>query len=245
MDDLELVNSTSGLINQLGAAFYFAPETVARGAELGLDTFGFYALGRGGVLGDVEPAVVSAAFGYFHPTLVARLWNAGKQICSPRVAAAAYSECCAAHGRRTLGGVAGLDGFVAAAEKVLAACDGDGLSLFAGVAAEPAATDAPGRAMQLIAILREYRGSAHLVALRASGVSSKDAHFVKRPNDVKMFGWAPEDGPVIDDGLAARMAAAEALTDQIVLPAFAVLDATERGALVEGLRAVAAALGGG
>jgi len=60
-----------------------------------------------------------------------------------------------------------------------------------------------------------------------------------------MFGWAPEDGPVIDDGLAARMAAAEALTDQIVLPAFAVLDATERGALVEGLRAVAAALGGG
>ncbi|HAP74627.1 MAG TPA: hypothetical protein DCR14_00910 [Acidimicrobiaceae bacterium] len=244
MNDLEFVQATSGLINQYGSAFYFAPATLAKGEELGLDTFGFYALGRGGVLGDVEPAVVSAAFGYFNPSLVAHLWNKGKAIVAPRVAGAAYVECCAEHGRSVFTGVEGLDAFVAAGEKVLAACEVEAFPLFAAIAAEPAATDVAGRAMQLLAVLREYRGCAHLVALRAVGVRSKDAHFVKRPNDVKMFGWAETDAPVIDDALLGRMAEAEALTDRIVLPAFAVLDQAERAAMVAGLAAVGAALAG-
>ena len=57
MDALELVHQTSGLIGAAGAAFYFAPATIARGQELGLDRVQFYGLGRGGVLGDVEPNV--------------------------------------------------------------------------------------------------------------------------------------------------------------------------------------------
>ena len=34
----------------IGSAFYFHPDTMARGKELGLDGFRFYVLGRGGVL---------------------------------------------------------------------------------------------------------------------------------------------------------------------------------------------------
>ena len=199
-------------------------------------------MGRGGVLGDVEPAVVSAAFGYFNPGMVAALWNAGKAIVSPRVAGSAYMEASGEHGRLKLSAGDGLDAFVAAAEKVLAATDLDGFSLFAGVAAEPRADDLPARAMQLITVLREYRGSAHLVAVRAVGLTTKVAHFAKRPDDIAMFGWSKDDAPVIDDDVHAKMDAAEALTDALVTPAYAVLDDAERTAFVDGLHAIQAAL---
>ena len=62
----------------IGSAFYFHPDTVAKAKSLGLDGFRMYFLGRGGVLGDVEPAVVSSAFGYFEPGLLAHMWNIGQ-----------------------------------------------------------------------------------------------------------------------------------------------------------------------
>lgn len=242
MTDEELIAAACPIIRDAGWAFYFAPATVARGAELGLDPVQFYAMGRGGVLGDAEPAVVSSAFGYFNPAMVAGLWNAGKQKVAPRVAAAAFMECSAAHGRAKLAGVPGLDAFVAAGEKVLAACDGDAFALFAGTAAEPAATDAPGRAMQLLTILREYRGSAHLVAIRAVGLDTRTAHFAKRPDDIAMFGWSADDAPTVDDAVHAKMADAEALTDRLVMPAYAALPPAERAAFVATLAACQAAL---
>jgi hypothetical protein len=242
MNDLELVAAACPIIKDTGWAFYFTPATAARGAELGLDPVQFYAMGRGGVLGDVEPAVVSAAFGYFNPGMVAGLWNSGKAIVSPRVAGAAFMQASAEHGRLKLSAVEGLAGFVAAGEKVLAACDRDAFSLFAGAAAEPAADDLPARAMQLVTLLREYRGSAHLVAIRAVGLNTKTAHFAKRPDDIAMFGWSADDAPVIDDAVHAKMDAAEALTDELVTSAYAVLDDGERTAFVDGLAAIQAAL---
>jgi hypothetical protein len=240
--DEELLATACPLIRDTGWAFYFTPETAARGAELGLDAYGFYALGRGGVLGDVEPAVVSAAFGYFNPSLVAGLWNAGKAIVSPRLAGAAFMECSAAHGRLKLADVPDVAAFVGAAERVLAATDGDAFALFAGTAAEPAADDLPGRAMQLLTILREYRGSAHLVAVRAVGLDTRTAHFVSRPDDGAMFGWGPDDAPAITDDARAKMAEAEALTDRLVRPAYAVLDQSERETLLRVLHDIRGAL---
>ncbi|MGB8859518.1 MAG: hypothetical protein WCC60_09690 [Ilumatobacteraceae bacterium] len=242
MNDQELVATACPIIKDAGWAFYFTPATGERGAALGLDPYQFYAMGRGGVLGDVEPAVVSAAFGYFNPGLVAGLWNAGKAIVAPRVAGTAYMEASGEHGRLKLSNVEGLEAFVAAAEKVLAAADLDGFSLFAGVAAEPRADDLPARAMQLVTVLREYRGSAHLVAVRAVGLTTKVAHFAKRPDDIAMFGWTADDAPVVDAAVHAQMEAAEALTDRLVTPAYAVLDDGERAAFVAGLQAIEVAL---
>lgn len=244
MNDQELVATACPIINDTGWAFYFTPATGERGAALGLDAYQFYAMGRGGVLGDVEPAVVSAAFGYFNPGLVAALWTAGKAIVEPRVAGTAFMAASGDHGRLQLSGVDGLAGFVAAAEKVLAATDVDGFSLFAAVAAEPRAGDLPARAMQLLTVLREYRGSAHLVAVRASGIDTKTAHFAKRPDDIAMFGWTAADAPVVDEAVHAAMARAEALTDALVTPAYSVLDATERAEFVSVLTAIQAALVG-
>ncbi len=238
----ELIAAACPIIKDSGWAFYFTPETAARGAALGLDPVQFYVMGRGGVLGDVESAVVSAAFGYFNPSLVDHMWTAGRAIVSPRVAGAAFMECCIAHGELKLADAAGLAEFVAAGEKVMAATEVDAFALFAGTAAEPAATSAAGRAMQIVTVLREYRGSAHLAAVRAVGLVSKQAHYITRPNDAKQFGWGPDDAPTITDVERDAMVEAEALTDRMVRSAYAALDGSERETFVSGLRAIQTAL---
>ncbi|MGH9018729.1 MAG: SCO6745 family protein, partial [Acidimicrobiales bacterium] len=238
----ELVAAACPRINNMGWAFYFVPGTVARGAELGLDGVTFYVLGRGGVLGDVDAPVIASAFGYFNPALVESAWNAGRAIVAPRTAGRAFMECSAALGREKFGAVNGLDAFCAAAGAVHAAADPVGLPLYAGVSTEPLVEDAPGRAMQLVTVLREFRGSAHMLALRASGLAARTAHAIKRPDDGAMFGWAAEDAPVVTAEDRATWTVAEHLTDRIVLPAFAVLDEAGGRALLGGLDGIEKAL---
>jgi hypothetical protein len=245
MDDLDLVRQACPVINDTGWAYYFTAETMARGNELGFKGPQFYFAGRGGLLGDCDASVVSAAFGYFNPDVVRRAWESARDVCAPRDAGRAHWACCADLGRARLAGVAGLAEFVAAADEVNDAADPDGLALYSAFRSEPMVADLPGRAMQLVAILREYRGSAHLVAVRAAGLTSKQAHFLKRPGDVKMFGWSDEDAPTMPADASERMERAERITDDIVLPAYAVLDGGGRRALVDGIRAIQAALRAG
>jgi hypothetical protein len=163
-------------------------------------------------------------------------------VITPREAGLAHWLCSAETGRVKLANVPNLAAFVAAADAVNNAADPEGLALYAAFKSAPLVDDLPGRAMQLVSILREFRGSAHLIAIRASGLTGKQAHFIKRPNDVAMFGWTPEDAPHIDDSTRAALDAAERLTDAIVMPAYAVLNDAQRSALVDGARAIKAAL---
>ena len=237
----DLVTNACPKIGSLGSAFYFIPETVAKGKEHGLDGFRFYFLGRGGVLGDVEPKVVDSAFGYFNAPLVDKMWTTAKEKLAPRQAAKLYLECCAEFGRRKFGDIAGLDAFCAAAETIVAAAEPAGLALFAGIAAEPLPEELPARAMHLVAVLREYRGSAHLLAVVASGLSPELAHAMKRPNDYATFGYS-NDAPTATDADQAKLAAAEQLTDALVVDAYAAVDAAGGAALLAGLVAMEAAL---
>jgi hypothetical protein len=245
MNPEELVAAACPRINDMGWAFYFVPDTVARGEELGLDGISFYLLGRGGVLGDVEAGVVASAFGYFNPALVATMWEAARKAADPRSAGRAYMECSAAFGRRSFSDLSGLDVFCAAADAVNDAADPVGLSLYAAVASEPLVDDLPGRAMQLMTVLREFRGSAHLIALRAAGVDARTAHGIRRPDDGALFGWSDDDAPVITDEQRDNWKKAEALTDDIVLPAYGVLDDSGGRALLAGLEAMESALAAG
>jgi hypothetical protein len=242
MSTEDFVREACPLIGNSGWAYYFAPHTQAKGAELGLVGMEFYVAGRGGPLGDCDGAALASAFGYFNPAVSGGAWESAKAKVSPRVAGKAHLECCAEHGRNKLSNIPGLAAFVAAADAVNNAADPDGLTLYAAIKTEPLVSDLPGRAMQLVTVLREFRGSAHLLALRAMGIDSKTAHFVKRPNDVKMFGWTEADAPNIDDDLRARMVAAEELTDKLVAPAYGVLNAQERQDFLAGAQAIAAAL---
>jgi len=241
MTDENFLNEACSLIGELGWAHYFDPATAARAEALDLDVFTFYALGRGGVLGDAEPEVVVSAFGYFKPAIVAFLWNEGKSKVEPRRAAREHLAAGHDFGRTHFDGLEELPAFCAAAEAVLEAAKVDlaALSLFAGYAAEPLAEDLPARAMQLTTTLREFRGSAHLVALVANGVDPKVAHYLRRPEMFSTFGWSEQEVPEISDADVEGLAAADELTDRLVARAYDVLDGAGQAALLSGLRAMA------
>lgn len=227
-------------IGRIGAAFYFDPATIATGKEHGLDGFRFYFLGRGGVLGDVEAEVVVSAFGYFEAGLLAKMWDSAKARMAPRDAARLYLSCGHQFARARFGSLDGLAEFCAAAEQVNDAINPAGLALYAGVDAEPLPDDLPARALHLCVVLREARGSAHLVGVVAAGLSPRLAHAIKRPTEGQQFGWSDE--PVVSDGDRARWEQAEELTIRQLEPAFGTLDDAGRQALLAGLDAMSAAL---
>lgn len=230
-------------IGDIGAAFYFDPITLERGKAAGLDGFRLYFLGRGGVLGDVEADVVRSAFGYFAPEVVAKTWTSAKQIMAPRDAGRLYNEAAQEFGRMKLAGVDGLDAFIDAAATVIGAVEGCSLPLFAALRAEPVPDDTPAAAYHQATVLRELRGSVHLLAVTACGLRTEVAHAIKRPGDVQMFGY--QETPAVTDADRAAWDRAEALTDEILAPAYAALSNEQAQALVSGTAAIAAALGVG
>ncbi len=241
MNEREVIDAVALPIYTLGSAFMFHPDTLARGKDLGLDGFRFYVVGRGGVLGDCEAEVVHSAFGYFHPGLIAKMWNSAREKVPPRDASRAYLACNHDLGRATLTAAAGLDAFVDAAATVIGAAPAEALALFAGFRAEPVPDDAPAAALHQVTVLRELRGSAHLAALAVCGLPSHVAHAIKRPDDVANFGWAA-DPPVVTEDHRERWNRAEALTADILEPVFATLTDPQRAALVDGTAAIEAAL---
>jgi hypothetical protein len=238
----ELMDQVCPKIRDLAWAYYFVQETSDRAQELGLDFLSFYFVGRGGVLGDVEASAARAAFGYFEPNLFETMWNTGRERIGLRDAGRAHFECAAEHGRRKLSGIDGLDALCAAAEQVDDAADDTGLPLYAAFRAEPRVDDLPGRTMQVLAVLRELRGSAHLLALRAVGLDTLKAHAINRPGDLAMFGWSPDAVPPITDQDRELRREAEALTDRIIRPAYATLDGQAQQAFVDGMEQVQVAL---
>lgn len=237
----ELVTDACPKIGNLGQAFYFTPETLARGKELGLDGFRFYFLGRGGVLGDVEPAVVQSAFGYFEAGLVRKIWTTARERAkgTPREIGRAYLAAGWDFGRSHFGELADLEPFCGAAETVVANADPAGLALFAALASEPLADDTPARAMQLVMVLRELRGSVHLLAVVSAGVSPRVAHYFRRPNDFTTFGYADDDVPTLTDSDRATMASVDAHTDEIMTRMFLPLEEQARTDLADGVRRMA------
>lgn len=244
MTTQELMDTVCPPIRDLAWAYYFVEETTVVGAELGLDVLSFYFVGRGGLLGDVEPSVARAAFGYFEPNMFAAMWNAGREVADVREAGRRHFLCAAEHGRRSIAELDGLEALCAAAEAVVDASDETSLPLYAAFKAAQVVDDLPGRTMQRLAQLREFRGSAHLLALRAVGLDQLAAHALNRPNDLAMFGWSDDAVPELTDEHRAQRDEAEAITDRIVGAAYEVLDQPARVAFVEGIAKVHEALTG-
>ena len=242
MTNEELISIVCPIFNDNSYKYYFSPSTITVGKSLGLKGMEFYVAGRGGALGDCEGSVVAAAFGYFNPIIINAAWTLAIAKHPARTIGSMHYECAAVVGREKHSALPNLAEFVSAMQKVFDAMDPDGLALFAAFKSLPLVNDLPGRAMQLAASLREYRGSAHLVAVRASGVSGIQAHFIKRPKDMKNFGWSESEYPIVNDETRARMVATEKLTDALCIAPYSVLNETERASLVAGARAFEAAL---
>ena len=240
-----LIAAVSPLLGGAGGAWYFTPETLAAGKAVGLDGMRFYFVGRGSVLGQVDWRVVAAAFGYFNPTIVEKMWTTGLERCPVDAARDAHLSSLAGYGRLHLAGLAELGPFCDAAEALVgAACrDLAGLTLFAGYAAQPLPDDLPARAMTLTAVLRELRGSAHHSAVVASGLASPVAHLLRRPDAMSMFGW--QDGDIAEPGGddRRRLEEADRMTDAALARAYAVLDEPAGAALLAGAEAIVGAIG--
>ena len=237
----EFTRKAGKRIGPIGGAFMLHPETGARGDEIGLDFFGYYALGRGGVLGDVDGDVVASTLHFFEPSLVRGIWDSAKQKVAPREAAAHYAESCQIWGRNHLGDVADFETFSKLAERVVQAGDARGLPLFAAWRSMPLPDDATARAYQLIHVLREMRGGANGMAIRAVGLSAPEAVGVNSPAMYQIFGY--QGDPADPEPLRERIDRAEDITDEICAPAFSVLDEGERETFQAALEAMAAKLG--
>ncbi len=233
---VDVARRAGPLIVALGGAFMIDDATTARGADVGLDFASFYGLGRGAVLGDVDPDVIAASFPFIAPEIVRAVVHGARSTVSPAGAVDHYSEACRAWGRTHLGEVEGLDRLCSLLERVVTAGSVAGNPLFAGWRAVPLPDDAAGRAAQLLFVAREHRGAPRLAALAAQGLTALEAVIVSGgPDAAALYGW-PEPYPD-PEPLRERHAAAIALTDRLAAPAYAVLDTAESTDLVALLEA--------
>jgi hypothetical protein len=238
MDAVECAKQTRDLV-AVGGAFMLTPATTERGDAIGLDFGEFYALGRGGVLGDVDADVVVATFGYFSRDLVQRFWNGAKEKVAPPDAALAYADACRTWGREHLASVPAVDELAGLLERTAAAASPVGAPLFGGWRAVPLPDDAPGRMMQLMHVLRELRGGLHLDAVLAAGLTPHEALTINEPGQVQLFGWA-EPAPDVESKRAILTTANET-TDRMIAHAFEALTDDERSRLADATASVTAA----
>lgn len=161
------------------AMIYFVPEAISAWKELGFThpRMGYFA-SRSAAMGAVEPAVVTATFYNFNPTLVARfvpaVWGiaAPDEVLATRYQAADDALC------RFLGDAVEGEEMAWAAETALeaaSACPPAGRPLFAAHAAIPAPEVAHLRLWHALTLLREYRGDGHVHALLSAGLSGLEA----------------------------------------------------------------------
>lgn len=220
-------------------SFMLDPATIAMGEELGLDLAAFYGLGRVGVLGDVNAEVASAALFFFAPAIVHDAWNRGCSVMAPPVAAEHYATACQMWGRSNLAGLAGLQRLCELGERVVAGADPAGRLLFAGWRRGALPDDLPGRAAQVLHLLREARGGWHIAAVMATELAPLEALVVHGgPDGAALFGWA---GPFPDPAACSgRHTDSEALTDRLSTRDLGMLSPAELRELAELLDSVAA-----
>ncbi|MFI9402927.1 hypothetical protein [Nocardia sp. NPDC052316] len=219
-------------ILELGGAFMMSREAREFGQATGVDGFhGPYTRGRGGVLGDVDADVVTAAFGFFAPDRVRSAWESVS--IPPADAATGYLAACQDFGKRKLAAFPDADRLAELLQAVVTAGSPAGLALFAGWRAMPLPQNGSARVLQLVHVLRELRGGLHLMALAANRLTPSQAVLIAGspmldgPDQARLLGW-PEPFEEITAEQRDRWSAAEALTDVLAQPYFEVLDEAEQ-----------------
>jgi hypothetical protein len=240
---LAAVKATSTPIHDIGTAIYLSPDVFGWAGEWGWSNpLSFYFAGRGGMLGDVGPDVVSSALGWFAPDAVKAMYEEGVAVAGSAQVAQRMAEATAMWGQKHLAGVDGIEDIVAVTEAMVDELEGSALPLFVGWRSAPRAEDAAGRAAQLMQILREWRGGVHLVATTSVGLSPLEAILTNEgEGQAKFFGWTE---PFPDhDAIDHKHQEAEDLTDQLCAASLSrALSADRYPAFEAGVNAIRAAL---
>lgn len=233
MDASTAAAGAAPLISALGGAYMTAPETIARSGELDLHGWGFYMIGRGGVLGDAPPDVVRAALVFFPARTVDRFWVAAREVVAPERGVAEYAAMLHRWGRERLVDAPGLARLDDLAGRLIEATDVAGLALFAGWRALQLPGDLPARVAQRLMVLREHRGGVHGVSTLATGLPPLHAILAGPGGEgnARFFGWRP---PYPDIGGArARREEAESMTAHLATQPYEALSAEERTEIIE------------
>jgi hypothetical protein len=212
---LALVRSTSEPIHDIGTTMYLSPDVMGWAAEWGWSNpFAFYFAGRGGMLGDVSHDVVTSAFGWFEPNAVKAMYSEGAAVAGTAEAAARMAQAHSRWGDKHYRDVENLEEIVAVGEELVRRLEGQAIPLFVGWRNAEPSDSTPGRAAQLMQILREWRGGLHLVATTAAGLTPLEAILTNEgAGQAKFFGWA-EPFPDVAT-IKARHDEAEDLTDRL------------------------------
>jgi hypothetical protein len=193
------------------ALVYYAPERAKHYEKLGLKGgWMAYFATRSGALGEVPPAVVTACFYNFKPTMVERALPDAWRYTTPEQACAARLAVFDEAVRRLLGDKVDSVAVTEAAELACEAVRGlpvHGRPLFAAHVSLPLPTAPHEVLFWATAAMREYRGDGHTMALATAGVDGCEAHVLMAgmglvPPDQRLFrGWSEEDW----EGAATRL----------------------------------------
>lgn len=212
----ETVRAADRVLHDVGSSWMLHEETQAKALEYGYGkALPFYFAGRGGVLGNVDASVVVAAFGWWHPGLVRKMWDRGLAVASAREGARRYGEACVSWANNHVTGFEPAGRLAELAEKVVTNAEEAGLPLFAGWRAQPLVDEPNARMMQLVHVLREWRGAVHLVATTAAGLGPLEAILTNEGEQhARWAGWRDELPDVTH--LKDRYVQAQETTDRLV-----------------------------
>ena len=239
MDALAAATATASAVSSIGSQFMLDGDTYQRGAELGFSGLDFYAAGRGGVLGDVDADVVTAAFAFFEPSYVRSQWELARQVMTPSEAADAWAACCAAWAEAHVSDDLDLARLAELLDPVVAAARPACAAVFSGWRALPVPTSPKAHVVHQMNALRELRHGLHCAAVVAGGLTPHQALSINSPHMAPIFGWA-ELADV--EGLQPKRDAVEEATNAAIAHAYEGLDDAGRDELVDRLGALVAGI---
>jgi hypothetical protein len=158
-----------------------------RQAALGLNFLTGYVWGRGSALGEPAGSVVAAAFGVFEPGLVVSLYDEARSLATHDQIRQTLQDGVVEAMTTVQTDDTGLDSTVDLLRRAVAATDGFGRPLTAGLLALPWPAEPWAQLWHGCAILREFRGDSHLAACVAAGVDGVSANILTE----RMVGWEP------------------------------------------------------
>ena len=169
------------LVEPIGVIPYAADEPNEAMFALGFTNYwDTYFAGRAAPLGSCVPAdVVHALFYSFAPGEVARHIPKVWSTTTPEAAIAARQEGCVNALRRIFGDLVDTPGFARAVELLTKAATSaplEGRPMYAALRTLPLPEEPVARLFHAASLLREHRGDGHICALMAEGIGGLEAH---------------------------------------------------------------------
>ena len=209
------------------------------GAALGFEGYPwpFYMVGRGGVLGDVDPRELAPAMMFPSPELVRTAWAQGRAELAPEEGVARFIACAYGWAPGALGQSDEVVRATELLEQLAGTVDCTVAPLAEGWRRVPMPGSVPERAVWAIQILREQRGGVHIAEVVRAGLTPLEAIMATEGEFMaNMYGWEPPYPDV--EASRTRKVPVEEATNESVARTYVGLDDGELDELARLLEAI-------